>query len=41
MNGYPFCPTGDVACPYNDDGYCTLENPDENCDDYYAESGDE
>lgn len=36
----PRCPSMDIACPYNDDGYCTLENPDENCDDYYAEVGD-
>ena len=36
------CPTGDLSCPYcNQGGICMLENPREECDDYYAAVGDE
>lgn len=36
------CPTGDWSCPYcNQGGICMLTNPAEECDDYYAEVGDE
>lgn len=31
----------EVGCPYNEDGICTMENPELECDDYYAMVGDE
>ena len=33
-NKAELCPTGDIECPYYKNGYCTLEKPDEDCDDY-------
>lgn len=36
-----YCLTGDISCPYNAEGLCTLENPEEECDDYYGAVGDE
>lgn len=36
------CPLYELDCPYcTFDGYCELPNPREECDDYYAEVGDE
>ena len=32
--GMPICPVLDFTCPYYEQGYCTLENPAEECDDY-------
>ena len=26
------CPDDDFSCPYYEDGYCTLEHPEEDCD---------
>lgn len=38
---YVNCPISDWSCPYcNQGGICMLENPEEECDDYYAEVGD-
>lgn len=35
-------PSGFFDCPYyNIDGQCTLQNPREECDDYYAVIGDD
>ena len=35
------CPTADFSCPYyGARGTCLLENPTEECDDYYAAVGD-
>ena len=37
-----YCPTYDLSCPYCTKlGKCRLENPVEECDDYYAVMGDE
>lgn len=37
-----FCPTCDFSCPYcGTYGECELDNPAEECDDYYAVMGDE
>lgn len=37
-----YCPTGDFSCPYfAAHGVCLLENPAEECDDYYYAVGDE
>lgn len=37
-----YCPTGDISCPYfSQEGFCNLEKPWENCDDYYGAVGDE
>lgn len=39
------CPVPGMSpadCPYcTPNGFCQLENPSEECDDYYAEVGDE
>ena len=36
------CPTGDISCPYcSQEGFCNLERPWEECDDYYGVVGDE
>lgn len=36
-----FCPTCDISCPYFfQEGSCTLENPWDECDDYYGAVGD-
>lgn len=36
------CPVPDFLCPYCDTyGNCQLDNPAEECDDYYAMVGDE
>ena len=43
-----FCPTDDFVCPYYKDGYCFLEDAEQECDaffgledgeDYFIESG--
>ena len=37
-----YCPIGDISCPYfSQEGFCNLEKPWENCDDYYGMVGDE
>lgn len=37
-----YCPTSDWNCPYyNQGGICMLDNPAEECDDYYATVGDD
>lgn len=37
-----FCPLSDWECPYyHESGICLLDNPKEECDDFYAETGDE
>ena len=37
-----YCPVGDFSCPYyGARGACLLENPAEECDDYYAMIGDD
>lgn len=48
---YFHCPVNDWNCPYYKDraniegkkayGICTLENPYEECDDFYATHGDD
>ena len=35
------CPVNGWDCPYYKKGECTLENPYENCDDFYAMWGDD
>lgn len=37
MKNY-YCPLDDITCPYYDREklVCTLENPKEECDDYYS-----
>lgn len=35
------CPAGDISCPYNTEGVCSLERPWDECDDYYGTVGDE
>ena len=35
------CPMDDWECPYYEDGNCTLEHPDEDCDAFYDEDFDE
>lgn len=39
--GMPICPVLDFLCPYYEQGYCTLENPAEECDDYAMRYDDE
>ena len=39
--GIPICPVLDFTCPYYEQGYCTLENPAEECDDYAMMYDDE
>lgn len=39
--GMPICPVFDFTCPYYERGYCTLENPIEECDDYAMMYDDE
>lgn len=39
--GMPICPVLDFTCPYYEQGYCTLENPAEECDDYAMRYDDE
>ena len=39
--GMPVCPTLDFTCPYYEQGYCTLENPAAECDDYAMRYDDE
>lgn len=34
-------PSADLDCPHCIDGFCNLQNPYDECDDYYAEVGDE
>lgn len=36
-----YCPTDDISCPYCSQGYCTMENPWDECDDYYGIVEDE
>ena len=37
-----YCPTGDFSCPYfGARGVCLIDNPAEECDDYFAAVGDE
>jgi len=37
-----YCPTYDLSCPYCTKlGKCRLENPQVECDDYYAVMGGE
>lgn len=37
-----YCPTNDFSCPYcGTYGECNLDNPAEECDDYYYAVGDE
>ena len=39
---YPECPTFDTGCPYClASGECTIDNPLEECDDYYYYNGEE
>ena len=33
------CPAVDETCPYFKNGKCTLENPKEECEDYYYLGG--
>jgi hypothetical protein len=35
------CPNEDFECPYYKEGECTLENVEEECDDFYSIWGDE
>lgn len=30
------CPSGDFTCPYWSQGFCTIGDPKEDCDDYAA-----
>lgn len=30
-----FCPADDFTCPYYKDGYCGLENAEQECDEFY------
>lgn len=39
--GMPICPSLDFTCPYYEQGYCTLENPAAECDDYAMRYDDE
>lgn len=34
------CPAGDISCPYNMEGVCSLERPWDECEDYYGVVGD-
>lgn len=37
-----YCPTGDAFCPYfGPHGECGIDNPAEECDDYWSMMGDE
>lgn len=42
-----YCPISDIECPYYKDGFCTIGNPTQECDDYayyhaeYKEDTDE
>ena len=37
-----FCPVGDFMCLYfTQEGFCELENPYKECDDYFAMVGEE
>lgn len=39
---YPECPLFDMECPYClASGECTIDNPLEECDDYYYYNGEE
>ena len=39
---YPECPLFDMTCPYClASGECTIDNPKEECDDYYYYNGEE
>lgn len=32
-----YCPADDMSCPYiTECGYCTLENAEEECDEFYG-----
>ena len=37
-----YCPIDDTECPYYKDGFCTIGNPERECDDYvyYHNEGD-
>lgn len=32
----PSCPTNDFMCPYFNAGLCTIESPNEECEDYIS-----
>jgi len=40
-DGSIFCPVNAWDCPYYKDEKCTLENVEEECDDFYFVWGDE
>ena len=35
------CPSGDAECPYYKNGFCTIGNPSEECDEYAYFMGEE
>lgn len=38
---FNLCPSGDFTCPYWNKGWCALEHPENECDDFAALCGDD